>query len=663
MIMGNGVSFYTTPYGSAPFVGLLANCNQGLTTSTQQPIQGSYYNSPYQQQQQLPSHQLTNNEQDNASLFKLYDFNTNNQSEIIRFIFYFAGISFKDKRVKQEEWDRVKDNIPIQQLPILRVNNHFKIYYLNNIIRYLAREFCLYGTGNQDFAIVDMIFEINSVFQEKFFEQMHSTTNIEERKLILSQFIVNHAIKYLNQLEKFYKIFNRNGPFYLGTQISLADLVVYQTNNYLIDIDPKILDNYSHLKEAYNHLEKHPQIIHYLNNRKYSKIKKKRNVTLSPTSHNMYHSYQRYQSYDGRKSSRHRHRRSKEPVLVVQTKKEGKSSNSQSKDKETPIHSKQESKSPNTKQDEKRSTSPRSIDVIPQPPRVTEVIPQPPPLTEFIPQPPPVIELIPQPPPLPIANISISEIDYNKKKDIFHCDYYVLNGNKFWITNGPDADVLVVYAKTNPSTEKPQHGITAFLIEKGMEGFSTAQKLDKMGMRGSNTCELLFEDCKVPAKNILGKENRGVYVLMSGLDYERLVLAAGPVGLMQACCDTAFEYAHVRKQFGKPIGTYQLIQAKIADMYTTLNACRSYLYSTARAADKNIVSNKDCAGVILYCAEKATQLCLDGIQILGGNGYINDYATSRLLRDAKLYEIGAGTSEVRRLLIGRSINAEYGIKS
>ncbi|CAF1229242.1 unnamed protein product [Adineta steineri] len=316
MLMGNGVSFYTTPYGSAPFVGLLANCNQGLTTSTQQPLQGSYYNSPYQQQQQqqLPSHQLTNNEQDNASLFKLYDFNTNNQSEIIRFIFYFAGISFKDKRVKQEEWDRVKDNIPIQQLPILRVNNHFKIYYLNNIIRYLAREFCLYGTGNQDFAIVDMIFEINSVFQEKFFEQMHSTTNIEERKMILSQFIVNHAIKYLNQLEKFYKIFNRNGPFYLGTQISLADLVVYQTNNYLIDIDPKILDNYSHLKEAYNHLEKHPQIIHYLNNRKYSKIKKKRNVTLSPTSHNMYHSYQRYQSYDGRKSSRHRHRHNITPI-------------------------------------------------------------------------------------------------------------------------------------------------------------------------------------------------------------------------------------------------------------------------------------------------------------------------------------------------------------
>ncbi|CAF1064347.1 unnamed protein product [Rotaria sp. Silwood1] len=243
------------------------------------------------------------------------------------------------------------------------------------------------------------------------------------------------------------------------------------------------------------------------------------------------------------------------------------------------------------------------------------------------------------------------------------CDYYVLNGSKFWITNGPDADVLVVYAKTAPDSEKPQHGISAFIVEKNMEGFSAGKKLDKMGMRGSNTSELIFDDCKVPAKNLLGKENRGVYVLMSGLDFERLVLAAGPIGLMQACCDITFEYAHTRKQFGKPIGTYQLIQAKMADMYTILNACRSYLYTTARAVDKKIISNKDCAGVILYCAEKATQVCLDGIQVLGGNGYINDYPTSRLLRDAKLYEIGAGTSEVRRLLIGRSINGEYGIKS
>lgn len=237
-------------------------------------------------------------------------------------------------------------------------------------------------------------------------------------------------------------------------------------------------------------------------------------------------------------------------------------------------------------------------------------------------------------------------------------DYYVLNGNKFWITNGPDADVLVVYARTDPST-KPQHGISAFLIEKGFPGFSTAQKLDKLGMRGSNTCELVFEDCKVPVANLLGEENKGVYVLMSGLDLERLVLAAGPVGLMQAAVDTAFAYAHTRKQFGKPIGEFQLLQGKMADMYTTLSACRSYLYSVAKACDEGHVNSKDCAGVILYCAEKATKVALDAIQILGGNGYINDYPTGRILRDAKLYEIGAGTSEVRRMLIGRALNNEY----
>ncbi|XP_026739762.1 isovaleryl-CoA dehydrogenase, mitochondrial [Trichoplusia ni] len=238
-------------------------------------------------------------------------------------------------------------------------------------------------------------------------------------------------------------------------------------------------------------------------------------------------------------------------------------------------------------------------------------------------------------------------------------DYYVLNGNKFWITNGPDADVLVVYAKTDPANSKPQHGISAFLIEKGFPGFTTAQKLDKLGMRGSNTCELVFEDCKVPAKNILGEVNKGVYVLMSGLDLERLVLAAGPVGLMQAAIDTAFQYAHTRKQFGKSIGEFQLLQGKMADMYTTLSACRSYLYNVAKACDEGHVNSKDCAGVILYCAEKATQVALDAIQILGGNGYINDYPTGRLLRDAKLYEIGAGTSEVRRMLIGRALNSEY----
>ncbi|XP_063621261.1 isovaleryl-CoA dehydrogenase, mitochondrial [Cydia splendana] len=238
-------------------------------------------------------------------------------------------------------------------------------------------------------------------------------------------------------------------------------------------------------------------------------------------------------------------------------------------------------------------------------------------------------------------------------------DYYLLNGNKFWITNGPDADVLVVYAKTDTTTAKPQHGITAFLIEKDFPGFTTAQKLDKLGMRGSNTCELVFEDCKVPTTNILGELNKGVYVLMSGLDLERLVLAAGPVGLMQAAIDAAFEYAHTRKQFGRNIGEFQLMQGKMADMYTTLSACRSYLYNAARACDEGHVNSKDCAGVILYCAEKATQVALDAIQILGGNGYINDYPTGRILRDAKLYEIGAGTSEVRRMLIGRALNNEY----
>ncbi|KAK2720110.1 isovaleryl-CoA dehydrogenase, mitochondrial-like [Artemia franciscana] len=241
------------------------------------------------------------------------------------------------------------------------------------------------------------------------------------------------------------------------------------------------------------------------------------------------------------------------------------------------------------------------------------------------------------------------------KKD----DYYVLNGNKFWITNGPDADVLVVYAKTDLNAAKPQHGVTAFLVEKGMEGFRAGPKLDKLGIRGSGTCELIFEDCKVPAKNVLGEVNKGIYVLFSGLDLERLVLAAGPVGIMQACCDTTFEYVHVRKQFGQKIGEFQLIQAKMADMYTTLNACRNYLYNVAKACDKGHFNNKDCAGVILYCAEKATQVALDAIQCLGGNGYINDYPTGRYLRDAKLYEIGAGTSEIRRLVIGRALNAEY----
>ena len=238
-------------------------------------------------------------------------------------------------------------------------------------------------------------------------------------------------------------------------------------------------------------------------------------------------------------------------------------------------------------------------------------------------------------------------------------DYYVLNGTKFWITNGPYADTLVVYAKTNPNAAKAQHGVTAFLIEKGMEGFSASPKLDKLGIRGSGTCELVFEDCKVPAENVLGEVNKGIYVLFSGLDLERLVLTGGPLGLMQAACETAFDYAHTRKQFGQRIGEFQLLQGKMADMYTTLNACRTYTYCVGRACDQGYFSNKDCAGVILYSAEKCTQVCLDAIQILGGNGYINDYPTGRFLRDAKLYEIGAGTSEVRKLIIGRCLNAEY----
>ena len=235
-------------------------------------------------------------------------------------------------------------------------------------------------------------------------------------------------------------------------------------------------------------------------------------------------------------------------------------------------------------------------------------------------------------------------------------DRYVLNGNKMWITNGPDADVLVVYAKTDP--DAGAKGITAFLIEKDFAGFSTAQKLDKLGMRGSNTCELVFRDCEVPAENVLGEENRGVRVLMSGLDYERTVLAAGPVGIMQACLDVVVPYVHERKQFGQSIGEFQLVQGKLADMYTTLNACRAYLYAVAGACDRGRVSRKDAAGVILYCAEKATQMALDAIQLLGGNGYINEYPTGRLLRDAKLYEIGAGTSEIRRMLIGRELFSE-----
>ncbi len=235
-------------------------------------------------------------------------------------------------------------------------------------------------------------------------------------------------------------------------------------------------------------------------------------------------------------------------------------------------------------------------------------------------------------------------------------DVYVLNGNKFWITNGPDADVLVVYAKTDP--EAGSRGITAFIVEKSFKGFSTAQKLDKLGMRGSNTGELIFQDCEVPEENVLGAVNGGVAVLMSGLDYERLVLSGGPLGIMQACMDAVVPYVHERKQFGRPIGEFQLMQGKLADMYTTLNASRAYVYAVARACDAGRTSRKDAAGAILFSAERATQMALDAIQALGGNGYINDFPTGRLLRDAKLYEIGAGTSEIRRMLIGRELFGE-----
>jgi isovaleryl-CoA dehydrogenase len=235
-------------------------------------------------------------------------------------------------------------------------------------------------------------------------------------------------------------------------------------------------------------------------------------------------------------------------------------------------------------------------------------------------------------------------------------DRFVLNGSKMWITNGPEAETLVVYAKTDPAAGP--RGITAFLIEKGMKGFKPAQKLDKLGMRGSPTSELVFEDCEVPAENVLGRVNDGVRVLMSGLDYERAVLAAGPLGIMEACLEAVLPYVHERKQFGQAIGEFQLMQGKLADMYTTMNACKAYVYAVARACDRGQTTRKDAAGAILYAAEKATQMALEAVQALGGNGYINEFPTGRLLRDAKLYEIGAGTSEIRRMLIGRELFSE-----
>jgi isovaleryl-CoA dehydrogenase len=249
-----------------------------------------------------------------------------------------------------------------------------------------------------------------------------------------------------------------------------------------------------------------------------------------------------------------------------------------------------------------------------------------------------------------------SDVVSMRTRAMRHGDRYLLNGSKMWITNGPDADVLVIYAKTDPAAGPS--GISAFLIEKRFKGFATAQKLDKLGMRGSNTSELVFEDCEVPAENVLGQVNEGVRVLMSGLDYERAVLAAGPIGIMQACMDVVIPYVHDRRQFDQPIGEFQLMQGKLADMYTTMNACKAYVYSVAKACDRGETARKDAAGAILYAAERATWMTLEAIQCLGGNGYTNDYPTGRLLRDAKLYEIGAGTSEIRRMLIGRELFSE-----
>ena len=246
-----------------------------------------------------------------------------------------------------------------------------------------------------------------------------------------------------------------------------------------------------------------------------------------------------------------------------------------------------------------------------------------------------------------------SDVVSMKTKAVKKGDRYVLTGNKMWITNGPIAETLVVYAKTDP--EAGSRGISAFLIEKGMKGFSTHQKLDKLGMRGSDTCELVFEECEVPEENLLGSVGRGVNVLMSGLDYERVVLSAGPLGIMQAALDVVMPYVHERKQFGQSIGQFQLVQGKLADMYVMMNACKAYVYAVAKACDRGETTREDAAGAILISAEKATQIALDAIQLLGGNGYINDYPTGRLLRDAKLYEIGAGTSEIRRMLIGREL--------
>jgi glutathione S-transferase len=417
-MMSNGMGYYSSPYGPTPVVSFLNNFNQASP-----PAQPPYYCPPCPQ---------PNNEQNynNPSLFKLYDFDTNDQSDIIRLIFSFAGVLFKDKHVKQAEWDRVKDHIPVRQLPILRVNNRFKIYYFDAILRYLAREFNLYGIGNVDHAIVDMIIEANGAFREELFEQINNSTSIEQRKIILSQFINTHARNYLNQLEEFYEIFNRPGLFYLGSEISLADLIVYQTIHYLIDINWNLLDDYPNLKKAHHHLENHPQLTDYLNSKKNIKTKAKRHVTLSPTSNNFHHHYQRHRSHEARKPSHRYRQQSKEPLLLSQTKPEPKSFNIQPKGKRplsplktkqesrplipvskeqetmTPLQTEQQSELYGIRLEEKEITPSRTTEVIPQSPRVGEVISQrllvveiiPPPPAEIVPNPPPPAEIIPQPP-------------------------------------------------------------------------------------------------------------------------------------------------------------------------------------------------------------------------------------------------------------------------
>jgi glutathione S-transferase len=339
--------------------------------SIQQNIPPNYYNLSYQQQQQTHHRIINGQTNGNLPLFKLYDSDGNNKNEIIRLILSYAGVSFKDKRVKQEEWERVKDRIPIQRLPILRVHDQLKIYYLNAIVRYLAREFHLYGTGNEDHAIVDMIFELNREFQEKLFEQINHLTNIEQRKIILTQFITDHTINYLDQLEKLYNIFNRTGPFYLGSQISLADLIVYQTINYFIDIDPKLLDNYSHLQQARHHLEKHPQLTNYVNKKKF-KTSKKRHASVPPIVRHNHHQH-RHRSHDEHKSS-HRHH-SKESILSLQTKQEPKSPSIQSIEKEsTPsLQIRQELKPPSIQSIEKESTPSLQIRQDQKPPSIQSI--------------------------------------------------------------------------------------------------------------------------------------------------------------------------------------------------------------------------------------------------------------------------------------------------